>query len=206
MKKKFLSLMMAAAVVATTSVSAFAQDYEVSKGKEADANITVTGDIEDGSGNVVPSTVNVTIPTTANFSVTKEGNPVSPTITITSRSEEPVSVIAKSFVDPTVNSGITVVGESELDESDRTKVALTLKGTEGSVVLKSTPGQRNGLYKLEDPSLPAEADTVLGTVRQSSPVNLKLEVKVKESSSPYTAPNKAATDNFTLVLKLKKER
>ena len=38
MKKKFLSLMMAAAVVATTSVSAFAdtKDYEVSKGKEAD--------------------------------------------------------------------------------------------------------------------------------------------------------------------------
>lgn len=203
MKKKFLSLMMAAAVVATTSVSAFAQDYEVSKGKEAEANVTVTGDIENTNGDVVPSTISVTIPTTANFSVTKDGNPVSPTITITSRSEEPVSVIAKSFVDPTENSGITVVGENELEDSDRTKVALTLKGTEGSVVLKSTPGERNGLYKLDGTS-PAKEDTVLGTVRQSAPVNLNLEVKVKEGQ--YTAPTKAATDNFTLVLKLKKER
>lgn len=205
MKKKFLSLMMAAAVVATTSVSAFAQDqeYEVSKGKEANANVTITGDIADTQGNVVPSTVNVTIPTTANFSVTKEGNPVSPTIRITSRSEEPVSVIAKSFVDPTENSGITVVGESDLSADDRTKVALTLKGTQGSVVLKSDSGTNNGLYKLDGTS-PADADTVLGTVRQSAPVDLKLEVKVKEGQ--YTAPTKAATDNFTLVLKLKKER
>lgn len=202
MKKKFLSLMMAAAVVATTSVSAFAQDYEVSKGKEADANITVTGDIQDGNGNVVPSTINVTIPTTANFSVTKEGNPVSPTIRITSRSEEPVSVIAKSFVDPTENSGITVVGEGELGEGNEGKVALTLKGTEGSVVLKSAPGTKNGLYKLD--GQPAEDDTVLGTVKQSAPVDLKLEVKVKDGQ--YTAPNKPLTDNFTLVLKLKKER
>lgn len=202
MKKKFLSLMMAAAVVATTSVSAFAQDqeYEVSKVKEADANVTITGDIADREGHVVPSTISVTVPTATNFSVTKEGDTVSPTITITSRSEEPVSVIAKSFVDPTKNSGITVVRESELSE-DSSKVALTLKGDEGSVVLKSESGNGNGLYKLDVDEV-ADADTVLGTVRKNAPVNLTLEVKVKKEG--YTAPSKAVSDNFKLVLKLKK--
>ncbi len=208
MKKKFLSLMMAAAVVATTSVSAFAntKDYEVSTGKEAEANVTVTGDIQNTNGDVVPSTINVTIPTTANFSVTKDGNPVSPTITITSRSEEPVSVIAKSFIDPTENSGITVVGENELSDSDRSKVALTLKGNKGSVVLKSALGtKKNGLYKLDGTS-PAEDDTVLGTVKQNAPVELKLEVKVKQGDTQYAAPSTPLTDDFTLILKLKKER
>lgn len=202
MKKKFLSLMMAAAMVATTSVSAFAQDqeYEVSKVKEADANVTIKGDIADRQGGFVPSTISVTVPTATNFSVTSGGDTVSPTITITSRSEEPVSVIAKSFVDPTKNSGITVVRESELSE-DSSKVALTLKGDEGSVVLKSETGNGNGLYKLDVDEAVSE-DTVLGTVRKNAPVNLNLEVKVKKEG--YNAPSKPLTDNFKLVLKLKK--
>lgn len=202
MKKKFLSLMMAAAVVATTSVSAFAQDqeYEVSKVKEADANVTIKGDIADEGGHFVPSTISVTVPTATKFSVTKDGDTVSPTITITSRSEEPVSVIAKSFVDPTKNSDITVVGENELN-GDNNKVALTLKGDEGSVVLKSEQGSRNGLYKLGGNEA-ADEDTVLGIVTKNAPVNLNLEVKVKKDG--YSAPTKALTDNFKLVLKLKK--
>lgn len=205
MKKKFLSLMMAAAVVATTSVSAFAQgqeqEYEVSKVKEADANVTIKGDIANEGGHFVPSTISVTVPTAVNFSVNKDGDTVSPTITITSRSEEPVSVIAKSFVDPTKNSDITVVAESALNE-DNSKVALTLKGDVGSVVLKSEQGNKNGLYKLNGTEAADDEDTLLGIVTKDSPVNLNLEVKVKKDG--YRPPVKALTDNFKLVLKLKK--
>lgn len=203
MKKKFLSLMMAAAVVATTSVSAFAdtKDYEVSKGKEAEANVTITGDIADSQGNVVPSTISVTVPTAANFSVDSSGNTVSPTIQITSRGEEPVSVIANGFYDTTGTSGINVVGESDLD-ADGSKVALKLIGQTNSVVLKSTGGN-NGLFK-PDGSTNADNDTVLGTVTKSNPVNLTLDVKVK--SGDRTAPTSALQDQFTLKLKLKKER
>ncbi|MEI3369083.1 MAG: hypothetical protein V8R03_09155 [Clostridium sp.] len=53
MKKKFLSLMMAAAVVATTSVSAFASTTQTIKDSEevgGQAQITVTGDVEDSTG------------------------------------------------------------------------------------------------------------------------------------------------------------
>ena len=204
MKKKFLSLMMAAAVVATTSVSAFAQDqeYEVSKVKEADAKVTITGDIADDRGDFVPSTISVTVPTAVKFSVNEDGDTVSPTITITSRSEEPVSVIAKSFVDPTKDSNITVVEETALN-GDKGKVALTLTGDEGSVVLKSAPGsKKNGLYKLGGTQEADDEDTLLGIVTKNAPVNLNLEVKVKKGD--YSAPSEAITDNFKLVLKLKK--
>ena len=205
MKKKFLSLMMAAAVVATTSVSAFAQDqeYEVSKGKETEANVTITGDIADAKGNVVPSTISVTVPTAANFSVDKSGNTVSPTIQITSRGEEPVSVIANGFYDTTGTSGINVVSQSDVEsDTDGSKVALKLIGQTNSVVLKSEGGN-NGLFK-PDGSTRADDDTVLGTVTKNNPVNLTLDVKVK--SSDRVVPTSPLQDQFTLKLKLKKER
>ncbi len=205
MKKKFLSLMMAAAVVATTSVSAFAQDqeYEVSKVKEADANVTITGDIADQGGDFVPSTISVTVPTAAKFSVDESGNTVSPKIQITSRSEEPVLVIANGFYDPTGTSDINVVGESELDnDADGSKVALKLIGQTGSVVLKSTGGKNgNGLFKPNGTDV-ADDDTVLGTVLKNTPVNLTLDVKVRGTGR--VIPTKPLKDQFTLKLKLKK--
>lgn len=204
MKKKFLSLMMAAAVVATTSVSAFAdtKDYEVSKVKEADAKVTIIGDIANQGGHFVPSTISVTVPTAANFSVDGSGNTVSPEIQITSRGEEPVSVIANGFYDTTGEDSINVVSESELEsDTNGTKVALKLIGDTKSVVLKSTGGT-NGLFKPNGSTPAGEEDTMLGTVTKSNPVNLTLEVKVK--STGRTAPTNPLQDKFTLKLKLKK--
>ena len=204
MKKKFLSLMMAAAVVATTSVSAFAdtKDYEVSKAKEAEANVTITGDIANTAGNVVPSTISVTVPTSANFSVDKLGNTVSPKIQITSRGEEPVLVIANGFYDTTGTGSINVVSQSEVEsDTDGSKVALQLTGQTKSVVLKSEGGN-NGLFKPDGSTAAEEEDTVLGTVTKSNPVDLTLDVKVK--STGRTAPANPLHDQFTLKLKLKK--
>lgn len=204
MKKKFLSLMMAAAVVATTSVSAFAdtKDYEVSKGKEADAKVTIIGDIANRQGDFVPSTISVTVPTAANFSVDGSGNTVSPKIQITSRSEEPVSVIVNGFYDTTEENNINVVSESDL-ESDTVgnKVALKLIGDNKSVVLKSTGGT-NGLFKSDGSTPAGEGDTMLGTVTESNPLNLTLDVKVKSTDRAF--PANPLKDQFTLKLKLKK--
>lgn len=204
MKKKFLSLMMAAAVVATTSVSAFAdtKDYEVSKVKEADAKVTITGDIADQGGHFAPSTISVTVPTAANFSVDRSGNTVSPKLQITSRGEEPVSVIANGFYDTTREGSINVVGESELEnDTVGNKVALKLIGETGSVALKSTGG-KNGLFKSDGSVAATEDDTMLGTVTKSDPVNLTLEVKV--NTTGRTVPANPLKDQFTLKLKLKK--
>ena len=206
MKKKFLSLMMAAAVVATTSVSAFAADvnqsYDVSDTNGRDVQIGITGDVTDSSNAVAPSTISVTVPTATTFKVNKDGKFYAPDITITSDNDEEVEVVAKSFTDSTndEDKSITVIKESELAQANsRLKIALKLKGTLGTVALKSKDA-KNGLLK-EDGSADAEDNTVLGTVTKTNPLTLNLEGKV--ASGP--APSDPVKDRFTLVLKIRKK-
>lgn len=229
MKKKFLSLMMAAAVVATTSVSAFADDKvidttpytatgekkvvvsEESEGKEAQINIK--GDIADSTNNFAPSTISVTVPTAAKFTVDKSGNLVGSNINITSEGTEPVSVIAYKFIDTTPNSDINVVGENEVATSNgegeaKKKVSLKLAGNIGSVVLKTETDKSNtGIYKVQDSGqevqVPTTENFVLGNVKSDSPLELKLTGTAVKNGAALTKP---VEDSFTLILKLKKEK
>lgn len=225
MKKKFLSLMMAAAVVATTSVSAFAAATphtatgenkvvvpEEGEGKEAEINIR--GDIADNADKFAPSTISVTVPTAAKFTVDKNGNLVGSDINITSEGTEAVSVSAYKFIDTTPNSNITVVGESEVPNSsstdeERKKVSLKLSGNRGSVVLKSVAndGEKTGIYKVEAGGTETETtkseSVVIGNVRANSPLKLSLTGTAVKNGTPLTKP---VEDSFTLILKLKKEK
>lgn len=207
MKKKFLSLMMAAAMVATTSVSAFAdKTHQILDSTEKESEITVTGNIANTNDKVVPSTISVTVPTTATFTVFKNKKVEAPTITIKSDSEEKVQVTAYKFSDPT-NEQITVVSETDLTNDDTTTdtqtnkhVSLKLTGKEKSVVLKSSGGE-SGIFQ-ENGTIEAKGEhTLLGTVSKDNPLELKLVGHVKNT---YTAPENAISNTFTLVLKLRR--
>lgn len=206
MKKKFLSLMMVAAVVATTSVSAFAADvnqsYDVSDTNGRNVQIGITGDVTDQSNHVAPSNISVTVPTTTTFKVNSDGKFYAPDIRITSDNDEEVEVVANSFKDSTDDetNSITIVKEDEVSDSSRLKIALKLKGALGSVVLKSK-GATNGLLKA-DGTGNADPDTVLGTVTKTNPLTLNLIGKV---ASGATAPTDPVNDRFTLVLKIRKK-
>lgn len=209
MKKKFLSLMMAAAVVASTSVSAFAagneQSYDVPSKGEKEAQVTITGNIADQNDHIVPGTISVTVPTAANFTVDKEGKLKGSKIIIKNNGDEAVSVIAHKFIDTTKNSKITVVKESDIDGSntDRTKVSLTLKGSQASVTLKSEDNSSGkGIYELNSDTQVGE-NTVLGNVTAEQPLTLSLEGTAGTSGAALT---QAVDDTFTLILKLKRER
>lgn len=224
MKKKFLSLMMAAAVVATTSVSAFAAETTPhtatgankvvvsEEGEGQNAEINIRGDIADQGDHFAPSTISVTVPTAAKFTVDKSGNLVGSNINITSEGTEPVSVIAYKFIDTTPNSNITVVGENDVTNSDgsgeeRKKVSLKLSGNRGSVILKSvaTDSDKTGMYKIGEGGREAEVskteDFVLGNVKANSPLELKLTGTAVKTGNPLAKP---VEDSFTLILKLKK--
>ena len=69
MKKKLLSLVLAGAMVASTSVSAFADTFDIQKGTGTDVNVSITGNLEGSDGATVPGTVTVTVPTAAVFNV-----------------------------------------------------------------------------------------------------------------------------------------
>lgn len=210
MKKKFLSLMMAAAVVATTSVSAFALDtkqVEVLDTVGKQTQVTVTGNITDDSGNLPANTINVTVPTSAQFTVNQDGKVLAPEIEITSDNEEEVKVTAYKFSDPTGAEKINVVGnKADLTGDTATKkgVYLTLVGKTGSVILKSTDSSKSGLMKMDGSGeYGLEDNPELGNVSKGNPLKLNL---VGETSSSYTAPTDAISENFTLTLKIKKLR
>lgn len=216
MKKKFLSLMMAAAVVATTSVSAFADDTTTnltqSETSQPTADVKITGKVIDDNGHEPVGNFNVTVPTTATFMVSKQGDLESAKINIKNNGQQKIDVYAEKFVDTTRNTGdgITVVSENSLSEKNRTYVSLRVHGKTGNVYLKTeTQASEKGLYT--DNGLGTRAETEdqlrLTSISAGGNEDLTLEgkagVKTKDDNAEF-AVTKAVSNDFTLTLKIKK--
>lgn len=204
MKKKFLSLMMAAAVVATTSVSAFAEDYSWSENLNKEINVDITGNVESQSGAITPGSLSVSVPTTASFTVNKERAVQSASIRVENKGTTPVDVYAYKFADqtPDANSNITIVGKSGLSTASSTAtLALKLSGNRGYAHLKSE-STGNGIYTNEDCTNQAQAEGVkLAYVDASASQDITLSGETKNDAG---APDSAVQDNFVLTLKIKK--
>ena len=205
MKKKFLSLMMAAAMIATTSVSAFADENHqlTAVGQEKNVEIGIEGKVEDYNGDVLPSTVTVTVPTSLNFTVKKDGTIVSPEIEITNSGNEPVSVIATDFIDTTGDSEIKVTKD---EPTTRNEVKLKLVGGEQDITLTSEANESGKpagkMYDNTGAPILSNKGMVLKNITAGNSLKLKIDGKGKVAESGDTAVN----DTFKLKLKFKKER
>lgn len=204
MKKKFLSLMMAAAMVATTSVSAFAQDYSWSDKTDKDVKVNITGDVTSRSGEVIGGTLSVSVPTTTTFTVAQDGKVTAPGINVKNSGTQAVDVYAYKFADETPNDGseITVVGESDLQTADSTaKLTLKLDGGNGKVYLKSIANE-SGLFTDPDCRNKATSEGVkLASVEVDRTQAITLTGKTKDEAQAPSAP---IQDKFVLTLKIKK--
>lgn len=212
MKKKLLSLVLAGAMVASTSVSAFAAtesathgETSIQEGKsEQEVPVEVVGNILDDQGNVKPGTINVSVPTATSFSVNAQsGELVSPNMIITNNSQEKIKVIASKFEDPNGDEEINVKKKTEFDadvaNEERGSIWLRLKGSSKSFGL-TTEGT------IYDANYASEQDTedarIIGEVNGGDSLKLTLEGKggVKQTSAKPS--NKAIKDDFKLVLKI----
>lgn len=225
MKKKLLSLVLAGAMVASTSVSAFA-DTEISQtpstatGQQevnvtntaGNAEIEIEGKIANNQNQLPPSTISVTVPTNASFTVDKDGKLIGANINITSQGDAEVEVLAYKFKDISGASDINVLNSDELrsenakgSTADRKKISLSLAGNENKVsLITATSSNTSGICKFNTSDEPtSDEDKKLGTVNSNKPLTLRLEGEgVTDSQAPaLTAPVK---DSFTLTLKLKK--
>lgn len=212
MKKKFLSLMMAAAVVATTSVSAFAADEttDVTVTKNGvEQNVDITGNIADSNDKVVEGTITVTVPTAMAFTINSTGQLENAKITISNKSDSKVEVIAKGFVDSTPNSSIVVKKNNDLENADdqpgKKNISLTLTTGQNSVGLLST-ASGTGLYNIESKAdITSEQDTSLGVILAKKDLDLNLTCETQKANSGlYTPPSAPMKDSFTLKLKIQK--
>lgn len=205
MKKKLLSLVLAGAMVASTSVSAFAATPNVT-GPDTESpttNVTITGEVVSDDGVKPAGKFNVTIPTAASFTVAENSTVISVPIVIENNGAQSIKVYAEKFADVTINSEITVVGNDSLTGQDRTKVSLSLSGDNGMVYLKSESDNKtnNGIYSNPGVTAPASTDDSKLLTTISNGKTGKITLKGNAGSEET---NNAASDDFTLTLKIKK--
>lgn len=216
MKKKLLSLVLAGAMVASTSVSAFAaengQNYDI--GEEGqDHKVTVTGDIEDSQGATVPGTISVTVPTTVSFTIDSSKNFSAGTIEVVNRNtnQDKVEVVVKKFTDTNPTGGIVLVKESDLDtednrdSADKKHVSLKLTG-DTSVQLVSNSGTAGtGLVNASGAEIAKDANTSLGQAWNGSNLKLKLTGRIRNDYE-VPAAGSSIKNEFSLLLKIQKAK
>lgn len=227
MKKKLLSLVLAGAMVASTSVSAFAEGRlqtadgdgnqateqmteSVANGiingtdeKNYTTNVKIEGSVQSNLGALPSGSFNVTVPTAAAFTVTKEKKLEGSKINIVNKGNQDVDVYACGFKDITPNSEITVESKTAIASKKRTSVSLWVQGELGTAYLSSTPGEKNtGIYSEESLNNDKEvAEKKLMRVSKHSDKDLTLEGEAGQGQVDVSSP---VSDNFTLVLKIKK--
>lgn len=207
MKKKFLSLMMAAAMVATTSVSAFASSTTVNA-DGGEVTVTVTGNINDDRDTPPEGTISVTIPTALAFSVNRTGDFEGSDLTVVNNGTEKVDIYAYEFIDKDGATGIEVANSVE-DNDKRSKVALTVSGNQGAAKLLSTGGTKgvsNAANNSEVGATGVKIATVnkYGEAQNEGAIKLTGKAGKNNDSSSGNAIDKAIREEFTLRLKVKK--
>ena len=213
MKKKFLSLMMAAAVVATTSVSAFAADKVIDSADDqaAQSDVKITGKIQDENGKDPVGTFKVTIPTATNFTVTKEGAIISPNLDIKNAGSQEIEVYAYRFVDESSNGKISIVGQqtfaNNIPGTKNSTVALKLTSSIGNgVAYLSSDSSKGGVYKNSDLTEVESGDLgvkllTLSNGTEQNPTTGQIRL---EGVAGQQAVEDPISDDFKLTLKIKK--
>lgn len=212
MKKKLLSLVLAGAMVASTSVSAFAtttqnkviNSYE--EGKNS-ANVTIDGSVDSDTGQQAAGTISVSIPTALQFRVDKDGNVNGASIDVVNNGLDEVEVIAAEFIDNTPN-GITVNSPSDFERSNRSSksrkdVVLWIEGNNGGERAYFNPSEGNGICNEDGEN--KSSGIVVSTLSKKDDGRNTDTIRLDGYAGTTTGqvPN-ALTDKFTLRLKVKK--
>lgn len=213
MKKKLLSLVLAGAMVASTSISAFAAVPNVTgpDNTQPTTNVDITGKVLNNSGQEPVGTFNVTVPTATSFTVKADGTFVAPeAIVISNNGPQNIDVYADSFVDSTKGdgNGITVKSEEAVKTKDRTFVSLKISGLNTAYLKTEDDGAtENGIYKNKELTSNAQDGILLMNIGSGRDGSLRLDGtagKTGNDQLPDNIKNNGLTDKFTLTLKIKK--
>ena len=220
MKKKFLSLMMAAAVVATTSVSAFAAEIDNSVTEETTINnvldsqevrheVKITGKVQNEAGNMPTDTFKVTVPTAANFTVNQVGKLVGPTLTVKNEGSQAISVWAQDF-ENTGKGAIKVISSADIERDaqqgenarlGRNNVSLWLEG-DGDKVAHLAAGDKSGVSVGDDLNITKDGVELVTLAPGNNGATItNIALKGTAGAKKVDEP---VSDTFKLTLKIKK--
>lgn len=209
MKKKLLSLVLAGAMVATTSVSAFAATTPNAKDVTTDggkANVTISGSVDSNDGKPASGTISVSIPTALQFQVDNTGDVKGASIDVVNNGLDEVQIVADQFIDDAPNGSIKVNSPTEFDKSTnrgtkkRSDVVLWIQGNGERAYFN--PGGDHGICNEEGT---ASNEIVVSTLsnRDGGSNSDKIRLNGYAGTGDIEGDN-ALTDQFTLRLKVKK--
>lgn len=169
--------------------------------------VTITGNVADKKGEIKPGTIQIEIPTTALFTVDKDGNFTAPDIKIKNNGQEPVDIYAYKFVDTNGSTGINIESETSITENinnkPRNNISLNIVGTEATAYFKSENLGSNKLGVYEDQNLEQESAEGIKVLNILGDSTGKLTFNGKAGKAALETDT-AIRDRFTLILKIKK--
>ena len=122
-------------------------------GEEKTHEIQMTGKISDSAGEFIPSSIQVVVPTSANFTVTKDGDFLtSENMYISNNGDYKIDVMVQKFVDSSGTKDINVRSKKDIEDNilPRNNICLNLNGSDGTAYLSSN-SLTSGVYL--DPDL-----------------------------------------------------
>lgn len=167
-------------------------------------DISITGNVLNDKGEMPSGTFQVVVPTTASFTVDKDGKFIGTTITIRNQGYQNIDVYAYKFIDVDGSEGINVKPKSEVtDQSSRSDIAMNILGNNSTAYFKTgdKTSSNSGIYQNPELTTPASSDGIkISSISANSEGKLTLQGEAGKNSNIDTA----ISNTFTLILKIKK--
>lgn len=162
--------------------------------------IPTKGKMKEDAGEIPHGRFNVTVPTTASFTVKNNSEFIGTSIKITNNGEKPVDVSVANFIDVDGDYGIKLITDTQVDATKkRNEVNLFLENTAENK--KIYLGNKELYSDLGTEAITQEEKKKIAKVLAGSTSTINLSGKAGTSSEAIEKP---IGNTFTLILKIKK--
>lgn len=182
------------------------KDVEVFPTGTSEHEISITGNIANYKGEILPGVIQVVVPTSTSFKVDKDGNFTAPSINIKNNGEESIDIFVYKFIDPNGQNGINIKGEKDITQNEsttsRSNLSLSISGN-STAYFKSENSSENksGVYRDIDLTNEVTGGINILKVYPHSSNTLTLNGKAGKKTSDSDT---AIRDTFKLILKIKR--
>lgn len=177
---------------------------------EQQHHIKIIGNVMDSKGNLPVGVFKVTVPTEANFTVTKNGVVLGSELQVENSGSQKIEVYAYKFIDESGSEKINIIDEHTItngyNKINNTNLSLKLTGMNGDgTAYLSSNNMNNGIYKDKELSSAADEMGIKILTLEAGTEELPSSGKIKiEGKSGKKAVLEPVSDKFKLTLKIKK--
>ena len=165
--------------------------------------VTITGNVADKKGEIKPGTIQVVVPTTALFTIDKDGNFTAPTINIQNNGKDAVDIYVYKFSDSNGTTGINIKSDKSITSNiPRNEISLSISGDTTAYFKSESLGDvKSGVYI--DQNLEEEITNGIKVLKIYGDSTDKLTFNGKAGKAALKTDT-AISDRFTIILKIKK--